>query len=73
MSEMQWNAVSFDDEMVHGFPCEEGEYLFTDGVDVIIDDFCVDVDEDGNFTCWLDKRDINRVTAWMPLPKPYKK
>lgn len=73
MEWMEWNVVSFDDEMVHGFPSEEGEYLFTDGERVVIDDFCTDVDEDGNFTCWLDSWDIDRVTAWMPLPKPYKK
>lgn len=70
---MEWNVVSFDDEMIHGFPDEEGEYLFTDGEYVVIDDFCIDLDGDGNLICWLDSWDINRVTAWMPLPKPYKK
>lgn len=47
--------------------------LFTDGREVIIDDFCTDVNDDGQPVCWLDRWDINSVTAWMPLPKPYKK
>lgn len=65
---MEWNAVSFED----GFPDEEGEYLFTDGKYVWIDDFCTDINDDEE-VCWLERCDINRVTAWMPLPKPYKK
>ncbi len=70
---MEWHVVSFDDEMVHGFPDEEGEYLFTDGEYVVIDDFCTDINDDGQYVCWLDDWDIDRVIAWMPLPEPYKK
>lgn len=66
---MEWNVVSVED----GFPDEEGEYLLTDGEYVWIDDFCTDINDDGQTVCWFERCDINRVTAWMPLPKPYKK
>lgn len=69
---MEWNVISEDDDgVLVGLPGEEGEYLFTDGKSVLIAELCMDVDDDGQLVCWVDGWDIDIVTAWMPLPKPY--
>lgn len=71
MPNMEWNKVTVSDT-VSGFPCDEGEYLFTNGKEVIMDELFIDVDHEGNLICWLDTWDIEQVVAWMPLPQPYK-
>ena len=49
-------------------PDEGDEILLTDGEDVWIDMLCADDDY-----CYFDSgTDIIDVTAWMPLPEPYK-
>lgn len=67
---MEWNKVEHDPETgrVEGLPEEAGEYIFsfsngTVAVDEIIYDY---------YGVFLDAGDIYSVTAWMPMPEPYK-
>ena len=66
---MEWNKIEHDPETgrVEGLP-EPGEYIFsfsngTVAVDEIIYDY---------YGAFLDAGDIYSVTAWMPMPEPYK-
>lgn len=73
---MQWNPVIFDHEqgaIITALPDDGESTLVTDGNMVWIDTWFTDIAEtEGHLIYSLDIGDIEAVTAWMPLPEPYK-
>ncbi len=73
---MDWIPVIIDHEqgrIITTLPDDGRETLVTDGTDVWIDTWCADIsDNDGELLYYLDNGDIESITAWMPLPEPYK-
>ena len=70
MSQMKWNKIGHDPKTgrVEELPAEAGEYIFsfsngTVAVDEIIYYY---------YGAFLYAGDIYSVTAWMPMPEPYK-
>lgn len=73
---MQWNPVFFDHEqgrIITTLPDDSESTLVTDGSSVWIDTWLTDTSEnEGELIYYLDIGEIESITAWMPLPEPYK-
>ena len=80
----EWNEIKFrkptldernyfdsrdDTRIVENLPEYEEHVLVTDGIHIWVDYF--DEDADGVYLSGTGD-DVNSVTAWMPLPNPYK-
>lgn len=80
----EWNEINFrkpgrderdyfdsrdDTRIVDNLPDFNEEVLVTDGICIWVDSF--DEDADGVYLSGTGD-DVNSVTAWMPLPNPYK-
>ena len=80
----EWNEIKFrkptldernyfdshdDTRIVENLPEYEEYVLVTDGIHIWVDYF--DEDADGVYLSGTGD-DVNSVTAWMPLPNPYK-
>lgn len=74
MNKMEWNRITIDEETgnLENLP-EEGEYIFNfKGGTVMVDELGWTDSENGYGVYLASGYDPADLTAWMPLPEPYK-
>lgn len=65
----EWNELVFRNLTIENLPEYNEDVLVTNGICIWVDSF--DEDADGVYLSGTDS-EIDGVTAWMPLPNPYK-